>query len=74
MSGFVAMAKQLADIRAGRTMPAALISSNTRKRLMALARRQGQADPMREEPMADVQTWIDQLRGGKVVGRVMLKN
>jgi alcohol dehydrogenase len=29
---------------------------------------------MREEPMADVQKWIDALREGKVVGRVILKN
>jgi alcohol dehydrogenase, propanol-preferring len=29
---------------------------------------------MREEPMADVQKWIDALRTGNVVGRVMLKN
>lgn len=30
--------------------------------------------PMREEPMADVQKWIDALRGGQVVGRVVLTN
>ncbi len=30
--------------------------------------------PMREEPMADVQKWIDALRAGQVVGRVILKN
>jgi hypothetical protein len=29
---------------------------------------------MREEPMGDVQKWIDELRAGKVVGRVVLKN
>jgi alcohol dehydrogenase len=29
---------------------------------------------MREEPMADVQKWIDALRAGQVVGRIMLKN
>ena len=29
--------------------------------------------PMREEPMADVQKWIDALRTGKVVGRIVLK-
>jgi alcohol dehydrogenase len=29
---------------------------------------------MKEEPMADVQKWIDQLRAGKVVGRIMLTN
>lgn len=30
--------------------------------------------PMKEEPMGDVQKWIDQLRAGKVVGRIMLTN
>jgi alcohol dehydrogenase len=29
---------------------------------------------MREEPMGDVQRWIDELRAGKVVGRIVLKN
>jgi alcohol dehydrogenase len=29
---------------------------------------------MREEPMTDVQKWIDELRAGHVVGRVMLTN
>jgi alcohol dehydrogenase len=29
---------------------------------------------MKEEPMADVQKWIDQLRAGKVVGRIVLEN
>jgi alcohol dehydrogenase len=29
---------------------------------------------MREEPMADVQKWIDELRAGRVVGRIMLRN
>jgi alcohol dehydrogenase len=29
---------------------------------------------MREEPMADVQKWIDELRAGHVVGRIMLRN
>jgi alcohol dehydrogenase len=29
---------------------------------------------MKEEPMGDVQKWIDQLRAGKVVGRIVLKN
>jgi len=29
---------------------------------------------MREEPMSDVQKWIDALRAGKVVGRIVLKN
>jgi alcohol dehydrogenase len=30
--------------------------------------------PMREEPMGDAQKWMEQLRSGKVVGRVMFKN
>jgi len=43
--------------------------------LMALARGgKIKPTPMREEPMADVQKWIDALRAGKVVGRVVLKN
>jgi alcohol dehydrogenase len=29
---------------------------------------------MREEPMADVQKWIEALRAGQVVGRILLKN
>jgi alcohol dehydrogenase len=29
---------------------------------------------MREEPMADVQKWIEALRAGQVVGRIVLKN
>jgi hypothetical protein len=29
---------------------------------------------MTEEPMADAQKWIEQLRAGKVVGRIMLAN
>jgi alcohol dehydrogenase len=43
--------------------------------LMALAR-SGKIEPtpMREEPMGDVQKWIDELRAGKVVGRIVLKN
>ena len=45
------------------------------KELMALARAgKIKPTPMREEPMADVQKWIDELRAGRVVGRVMLKN
>lgn len=45
------------------------------KELMALARAgKIAATPMREEPMADVQKWIEELRAGKVVGRVMLRN
>jgi alcohol dehydrogenase len=43
--------------------------------LMALARAgKIKPTPMREEPMADVQKWIDALRAGKVVGRIMLRN
>jgi alcohol dehydrogenase len=45
------------------------------RELMALARAgKIKATPMREEPMADVQKWIDALRAGKVVGRIVLKN
>jgi alcohol dehydrogenase len=45
------------------------------RELMALAR-SGKIKPvpMTEEPMASVQTWIDELRAGKVVGRIMLTN
>src|SRR3954462_1070527 len=43
--------------------------------LMALARAgKIRPTPMKEEPMADVQKWIDELRAGKVVGRIVLKN
>ncbi|MES2751745.1 MAG: alcohol dehydrogenase [Pseudomonadota bacterium] len=43
--------------------------------LMALARSgKVKPTPIQEEPMGDVQKWIDQLRAGKVVGRIMLKN
>src|SRR5579864_1423380 len=43
--------------------------------LMSLARAgKIKPTPMREEPMADVQKWIDALRAGQVVGRVILKN
>ncbi|HEX7882870.1 MAG TPA: alcohol dehydrogenase [Burkholderiales bacterium] len=43
--------------------------------LMALARAgKIKPTPMKEEPMADAQKWIEQLRAGKVVGRIMLKN
>ena len=43
--------------------------------LMALARAGKIAPaPMKEEPMADAQKWIDQLRAGKVVGRIVLRN
>jgi alcohol dehydrogenase, propanol-preferring len=43
--------------------------------LMALARAgKIKPPPMREEPMGDVQKWIDALRAGQVVGRIMLTN
>jgi alcohol dehydrogenase, propanol-preferring len=43
--------------------------------LMALARAgKIKPTPMKEAPMADVQKWIDELRAGKVVGRIVLKN
>ncbi|MDU3132660.1 MAG: zinc-binding dehydrogenase, partial [Bradyrhizobium sp.] len=43
--------------------------------LMALARAgKIKPPPMREAPMADVQKWIDELRAGHVVGRVVLTN
>jgi alcohol dehydrogenase len=43
--------------------------------LMALARSgKIKPTPMREEPMGDVQKWIDELRAGRVVGRIVLKN
>src|SRR6185295_5371904 len=43
--------------------------------LMALARAgKIRPTPMREEPMANVQNWIDALRAGKVVGRIVLRN
>jgi D-arabinose 1-dehydrogenase-like Zn-dependent alcohol dehydrogenase len=43
--------------------------------LMSLARAgKIKPTPMREEPMMDVQKWIDALRAGQVVGRIMLKN
>jgi len=43
--------------------------------LMALARSgKIKPPPLREEPMSDVQKWIDELRAGKVVGRIVLKN
>ena len=45
------------------------------KELMALARAgKIKPTPIREEPMADVQKWIDELRAGKVIGRIMLRN
>jgi D-arabinose 1-dehydrogenase-like Zn-dependent alcohol dehydrogenase len=43
--------------------------------LMALARTgKVKPTPMKEEPMGEVQKWIDELRAGKVVGRIVLKN
>jgi alcohol dehydrogenase len=43
--------------------------------LMALARSGGiKPTAMREAPMDDVQKWMEQLRAGKVVGRVIFKN
>jgi D-arabinose 1-dehydrogenase-like Zn-dependent alcohol dehydrogenase len=43
--------------------------------LMALARSgKIKPAPMKEEPMGDVQKWIDELRAGKVVGRIVLRN
>ena len=43
--------------------------------MMALARAgKIKPTPMREEPMADVQKWIDALRAGQVVGRIVLRN
>src|SRR3978361_1612878 len=43
--------------------------------LMVLARSgKIKPTPMKEEPMGDVQKWIDELRAGKVVGRIVLKN
>jgi alcohol dehydrogenase len=45
------------------------------KELMALARAgKIKPTPIKEEPLADVQKWIDELRAGKVVGRIMLRN
>ncbi|WP_420133484.1 alcohol dehydrogenase [Rhodopseudomonas sp.] len=45
------------------------------KELLALARAgKVKPTPMKEEPMQDAQKWIDQLRAGKVVGRIMLTN
>jgi D-arabinose 1-dehydrogenase-like Zn-dependent alcohol dehydrogenase len=45
------------------------------KELMALARAgKIKPTPMKPEPMGDAQKWIDELRAGKVVGRIMLTN
>jgi alcohol dehydrogenase len=43
--------------------------------LMALARTgKIKPTPMKEEPMSEAQKWIDELRAGKVVGRIVLAN
>src|SRR6201747_2450844 len=43
--------------------------------LMALARAgKIKPTPMKEEPMGEVQKWIEELRAGKIVGRVVMKN
>jgi alcohol dehydrogenase len=43
--------------------------------LMALARAgKIKPTPMKEEPMGEVQKWIEELRAGKVVGRIVLTN
>jgi D-arabinose 1-dehydrogenase-like Zn-dependent alcohol dehydrogenase len=45
------------------------------RELMALARAgKIKPTPMKEEPMADVQKWIEALRAGKVVGRIVMRN
>jgi D-arabinose 1-dehydrogenase-like Zn-dependent alcohol dehydrogenase len=45
------------------------------RELMALARGgKIKPTPIKEEPMGDVQNWIDALRAGKVVGRIVLRN
>jgi D-arabinose 1-dehydrogenase-like Zn-dependent alcohol dehydrogenase len=45
------------------------------KEMMALARAgKIKPAPMTEEPMADIQTWIEALRAGQVVGRIVLRN
>ena len=45
------------------------------KELMALARAgKVKPTPMQEKPMGETQKWIDELRAGKVVGRIMLTN
>ncbi len=45
------------------------------REVMALARSgRIKPTPMREEPMGDARKWMEQLRAGKVVGRVIFKN
>jgi alcohol dehydrogenase len=42
---------------------------------MALARSgKIKPTPMNEQPMGEVKKWIEQLRAGKMVGRIVLKN
>ena len=54
---------------------ARMIRRQFARELMALARAgKIKPTPMKEEPMADVQKWIEELRAGKVVGRIVLKN
>jgi alcohol dehydrogenase len=48
---------------------------NEAQELMALARAgKVKPTPMQERPMGEVQQWIDELRAGRVVGRVVLTN
>jgi alcohol dehydrogenase len=43
--------------------------------LMTLARTgKIRPTPVKEEPMRDAQKWMEQLRAGKVIGRIMFKN
>jgi D-arabinose 1-dehydrogenase-like Zn-dependent alcohol dehydrogenase len=58
------------------TIEGFMVSTLTEAReLMALARAgKIKPTPMKEEPMGDVQSWIETLRAGKVVGRIVLKN
>ncbi len=45
------------------------------REVMALARSgRIKPPPVREEPMGDARKWMEQLRAGKVVGRVVFKN
>ena len=45
------------------------------RELLALARTgEIKPPPMREEPMGDVQIWMDRLRTGEVTGRIILCN
>jgi len=60
----------------GKPIPGFMVGTLAEAReLMALARAgKIKPTPMKEEPIADVQKWIDELRAGKVVGRIVLKN